>query len=167
MSLVTNTLNSSTVSEEMLNTEVEIIDGLFEVQDYISGNVIAQPEDQQSQNMSFRAQGNIKVKVQSSVGESTIHILKPGDLLKPDELAGIFTLDNDATSHTHTTLYAVGDTKVLSLDRAKFESMVRFQPEIMYHVIQGVVRSGHDILQSMDFQYVELRNYFYGVNGRY
>jgi CRP/FNR family cyclic AMP-dependent transcriptional regulator len=167
MSLVIDTLNSSTVSEKLSNTEVEVIDGLFDVQDYKSGTVIAQPEDQQSENMSFLAHGNIKVKVQSSVGESTIHILKPRDILNPGDLTGISTLDNGAASQTHTTLYAVGDTKVLSLDRVKFESMVNFQPEIMYHVIQGMVRSGHDILQSMNYQYEELRNYIYGVNGRY
>lgn len=167
MSLVIDALNSSTVSEELSNTEVEIIDVFFDAQDYKSGTVIAQPEDKQSENMSILAHGNIKVKVQSSVGESTIHILKPGDILNPGDLTGISTFDNGAASQTHTTLYAVGDTKVVSLDRVKFESMVKFQPEIMYHVIQGMVRSGHDILQSMNFQYVELRNYIYGVNGRY
>jgi CRP/FNR family cyclic AMP-dependent transcriptional regulator len=167
MSLVIDTLNSSTVSEKLSNTEVEVIDGLFDVQDYKSGTVIAQPEDQHLENMSILAHGNIKVKVQSSVGESTIHILKPRDILNPGDLTGISTLDSGAASQTHTTLYAVGDTKVLSLDRVKFESMVNFQPEIMYHVIQGMVRSGHDILQSMNYQYEELRNYIYGVNGRY
>lgn len=161
ISLVIDTLNSSTVSEKLSNTEGEVIDGLFDVQDYKSGTAIAQPEDQQLENMGIPAHGNIKVKVQSSVGESTIRILKPGDL------AGISTLDNGAASQTHTILYAVGDTKVLSLDRVKFESMVKFQPEINYHVIQGMVRSGHDILQSMNYEYIQLRNYIYGVNGRY
>lgn len=167
MSLVIDTLNSSTVSEELSNTEVEIIDGLFDVQDYKSGTAIAQPEDQQLENMSILAHGNIKVKVQSSVGESTIRMLKPGDILKPGDLAGISTLDNGAASQAHTILYAVGDTKVLSLDRVNFESMVNFQPEIIYLVIQGMVRSGHNILQSMNYEYIQLRNYFYGVNGRY
>lgn len=102
MSLVIDTLNSSTISEDSKSIEVEIIDGLFDVQDYKSGTVIAQPEDRQSENMSILAQGNIKVKAQSSVGESTINMLKPVNL------AGISTFD-----------------------------------------------------------YAELRNYIYGVNGRY
>lgn len=167
MSLMIDTLNSSTVPEELSNTEAEIINGLIDVQDYKSGTAIAQPEDKQSENMSILAHGNIKVKVQSSVGESTVQILKPGDILKSGDMAGIPTFDNGSASQTQTTLYAVGDTKVLSLDRVKFESMVKFQPEIMNHVIQGIVRSGHEILQSMNYEYVELRNYIYGVNGRY
>lgn len=87
MSLVTDTPNSSTLSETLSNTEVEVIDGLFDVRDYKSCTVIAQPEDQQSENMSILAQGNIKVKAKSSVGESTIN------MLKPINLAGVSTFD--------------------------------------------------------------------------
>jgi hypothetical protein len=102
MSLAINTPNSSTISAELKSIEVEIINRLFDVQDNKSGTVIARPDDKQSQNLSLPAHGNTKVKVQSSVGETTINMLKPVNL------AGISTID-----------------------------------------------------------YAELRNYIYGVNGRY
>jgi signal-transduction protein with cAMP-binding, CBS, and nucleotidyltransferase domain len=167
MSILIDTLNSPKVFNQMSNTEVEIIEGLFDVQDYKSGTAIAQPEDRQLKEVSILAQGSIKVKVQSSVGESTIRIFKPGDILKPGDLAGISTFGNDADSQTNTKLYAIGDTKILSLDRGTAESIFNFQPEIMSHVIRDIVRSGHDILQNMNFEYLQLRNYIYGVNGRY
>jgi hypothetical protein len=167
MSILVDTLNSPKVSNQMSNTEVEIIEGLFDVQDYKSGTAIAQPEDRQLKEVSILAQGSIKVKVQSGVGESTIRILKPGDILEPGDLAGISTFGNEADSQTKTKLYAVGDTKILSLDRGTAESIFNFQPEMMSNVIRDIVRSGHDILQNMNFEYLQLRNYIYGVNGRY
>jgi hypothetical protein len=50
MSLVIDTLISSTISEKLKSIEAEIIDGLFDVQDYKSGRVIAQSEVKQSEN---------------------------------------------------------------------------------------------------------------------
>src|SRR5471030_362655 len=138
MSILVDTLNSPKVSNQMSNTEVEIIEGLFNVQDYKSGTAIAQPEDRQLKEVSILAQGSIKVKVQSGVGESTIRILKPGDILEPGDLAGISTFGNEADSQTKTKLYAVGDTKILSLDRGTAESIFNFQPEMMSNVIRDI-----------------------------
>jgi hypothetical protein len=51
MSLVIDALNSSTVSEELSNIEVGIINGIFDVQDYASGKKIVRPNDKQSKNI--------------------------------------------------------------------------------------------------------------------
>lgn len=64
------------------------------------GTAIAQPEDQQSENMGILAQGNIKVKAQSSVGESTIN------MLKPINLAGTSTFDY---AELRNYIYGVND----------------------------------------------------------
>ena len=159
MVLVADILRTSAISEELSDIEAETINGLLDIQDYQSGSVISQ-----SENMSILTLGNIKVKAQNSVGVSTIRILKPGDILGLGYPAGLRAIDNGTASQTFTILYALGDTQVLSLDKAKFESLVKFPPEILYHVIQGLIRSGHGLLQSMHSQYIELRNYFYGVN---
>ena len=89
MTTVIGTLKPSAISEELNNTEVEVIDGIFDVKNYKSGTVIAQTEDR-----SILALGSIKVKVKSSVGESTIQILKPGDIFKLGDLAGMPDSDN-------------------------------------------------------------------------
>jgi len=162
MTTVISTLKPSAISEELNNTEVELIDGLFGVKNYKSGTVIAQTEDR-----SILALGSIKVKVKSSVGESTIQILKPGDIFKLGDLAGMPDSDNGSVSQIPTTLYAVGDTKVLSLDQIWFENTCKFQSENLQCVMQGMARSVYDILQIMKYQYVELRNYFYRINGLY
>lgn len=162
MSLVADRSNPSSASEGLSNPGAETASGLFDVQDYKSGTVIAR-----SGAMSILAQGDIKVKVRNGVGESTIQVLKPGDILNIGDRAVISTADSGADSQTQTTLYAVGETKVLSVDRVAFENMGKSRPENLHYAIQDVARSVHDILQSMAYQNAELRNYIYRTNGLY
>jgi hypothetical protein len=60
MSLVMDTLRNSTITEELSDAEVEIIEGLFEVQDYKSGEIIVQPGDRQPDNLYILAHGDIR-----------------------------------------------------------------------------------------------------------
>ncbi len=60
MSLAKDIQNPSSASEKLSNTESEIIDGLFGVQDYKSVSVIGQSEDKQSGNLSILANGTIR-----------------------------------------------------------------------------------------------------------
>jgi hypothetical protein len=102
MSLVINTLNSSTISTELQSIEDGIINELFDIQDKKSGAETAQQEVNQPENICIPAHEHLKTDGQVSFGKFTMHIPKPG------KLAGISTFD-----------------------------------------------------------YAELRNYIYGVNGRY
>jgi len=161
MSLVIDTLRTSTVTEELSDAEVEILAGLFEVQDYKAGETIVQPGDDQPDNLYILAHGDIEVKIQSGGEESIIHVLKPGDL------AGIITFAGGAASDVSATLYALGDTKVLSMPRAKFESLINSHPMIVYKVMRGVVRNVHGIVRRMNVQSTELSNYIFRTHGRY
>lgn len=161
MSLVIDTLRTSSIAEELSDAEVEILAGLFEVQDYKAGEVIVQPADEQPDNLYILAYGDIEVKIQSGSEEATIHVLKPGDL------AGMITFAGGAAAHVSATLRAVGDTKVLSMTRVRFETLINSHPMIMYRVMRGVVRDVHGIVRRMNTQSAELSNYIYQVHGRY
>lgn len=161
MSLVIDTLRTSTITEELSDAEVEILAGLFEVRDYKGGEAITTPDDEKNDNLFILAHGDIEVKILSGHDEATIHILKPGDL------AGIITFVGGAASHISATLYAVGDTKVLSLERAMFETLVNSHPMIVYKVMRGVVRNVHGIVRRMNVQSTELSNYIFRTHGRY
>jgi CRP-like cAMP-binding protein len=161
MSLIIDTLRSSPVTEELNDAEVDILAALFEVQDYKSGSVIVQPGDSQPDNLYILAHGDIEVKIHSSNQESTIHVLKPGDL------AGMITFAGGAAEHVSATLYAVGDTKVLSMPRAKFETLINSHPMIVYRVMRGVIRNVHGIVRRVNSQSAELSNYIYRAHGRY
>jgi CRP/FNR family cyclic AMP-dependent transcriptional regulator len=161
MSLVIDTLRTSTITEELSDDEVKIIEGLFEVQDYKSGEIIVQPGDKQPDNLYILAHGDIEVKIESEGKQSIIHVLKPGDL------AGIITFVGGAASDISATLYAVGKTKVLSMARAEFEKLINSHPMIVYKVMRGVVRNVHGIVRRVNSQSAELSNYIYKTHGRY
>ena len=161
MSLVMDTLRNSPITEELSDAEVEIIERLFEVQDYKSGEIIVKPGDKQPDNLYILAHGDIEVKIESGHEESIIHVLKPGDL------AGIITFVGGAASDISATLYAVGKTKVLSMARAEFEKLINSHPMIVYKVMRGVVRNVHGIVRRVNSQSAELSNYIYKTHGRY
>ena len=161
MSLVIDTLRISTITEELSDAEVNILAGLFEVKDYKGGDVIVQPSADQPDNLYILAHGDIEVKIQSTEGAATIHVLKPGDL------AGMITFVGGAASQISATLYAVGDTKVLVLQRAKFETLINSHPMIVYRVMRGLARNMHGIVRRMNTESVELSNYIYRTHGRY
>ena len=161
MPLVIDTLRTSTITEELSDAEVEILSKLFEVRDYKSGDIIVQPGDKQPDNLYILAHGDIEVKIESGGQESTIHVLKPGDL------AGIISFAGGAASDISATLYAVGKTKVLSMARAEFEKLVNTHPMIVYKVMRGVVRNVHGIVRRVNSQSKELSNYIYRTHGRY
>jgi len=162
MSLIIDTLRTSAVTEELNDSEVEILSQLFEVKDFNAGDVIMSPGDEQSDNLYILAHGSIDVKIDSDDSDgSMIHVLKPGDL------AGIISFAGGAAKHVTATLCAVGVTKVLSMPRAKFETLVNTHPMLMYRVMRGVVRNVHGIVRRMNTQSVELSNYIYRVGGRY
>jgi len=156
-----DSLRSPAVSEEFSDTGTESIERLFDIRDYTSGAQITQSENRQFENMGILAEGNIKVKVRSGVGESTIQILKPGDLVDAS------TINNSTALQSPAKLYAFGETRILSMGRDKLESLIESRAEMMCQAILGTKRSGSEILQSIHHQFTELRNYIYGVNGLY
>jgi CRP/FNR family cyclic AMP-dependent transcriptional regulator len=161
MSLVMDTLRISIVTDELSDDEVKIIEPMFDVQEYESGDVIVQPGDAQPDNLYVLAHGDIEMKIKSDDGESTIHVLKPGDL------AGMITFVGGASEHISASLQAIGATKVLCLERGKFEGLINSHPMIVYRVMRGVARNLHGIVRRENSQSAELKNYIYRANGRY
>lgn len=161
MSLVIETLRTSPVTEELSEAEVEILADLFEVQDYKAGEVIVQPKDEQPDNLYILASGEVDVKIESGGDESTVHVLKPGDL------AGMITFAGGAATQISATLYAVGPTKVLSMERARFETLINSHPMLMYRVMRGIIRNMHGIVRRVNIESAELTNYIYKTGGRY
>mgnify|MGYP001599369693 CR=1 FL=1 len=161
MALVIDTLRISTITEELCDAEVEILAGLFEVKDYKAGQVIVRPGDEHPDNLYILAHGDIEVKIESSGEDSTIHVLKPGDL------AGIITFVGGAATDISATLCAIGNTKVLSMERARFETLINSHPMMVYKVMRGVVRNVPGIVRRVNSQSAELSNYIYRTRGRY
>ncbi len=161
MSLVLETLRTSPVTEELSEAEVEILADLFVVQDFKAGEIIVQPKDEQPDNLYILASGEVDVKIESGGDESTVHVLKPGDL------AGMITFAGGAATQISATLYAVGPTKVLSMERARFETLINTHPMLVYRVMRGIIRNMHGIVRRVNIESAELTNYIYKTGGRY
>lgn len=162
MSLVIDTLRTSPVTEELSEAEIGILAELFEVQEYKVGDVIVQPGNDQSDNLYILASGDIEVKIEAAGGEeTTVHVLKPGDL------AGMITFAGGAASQISATLYAVGPTKVLSMQRARFETLINSHPRLLYRVMRGIIRNMHGIVRRVNSESAELSNYINKIGGRY
>ncbi|MDP1634213.1 MAG: cyclic nucleotide-binding domain-containing protein [Gallionellaceae bacterium] len=162
MSLVIDTLRISTITEELTDAEIEIFETLFTVTSYKAGEPIIRPGDnKQPDNLYILAQGEVQVKIQGNDGESTIHVLKPG------ELAGIITFVGGAPSQHSAALYSVGETKVLSMPSAKFDELVCSRPMTANKVMRGIVRYVHGIVRHMNAKSSELSSYIYRTGGGY
>lgn len=161
MSLVIDTLRTSPVTEELSDAEVEILAELFEIKEYKAGDVIVQPDDEQPDNLYILAYGDIEVRIESGAENTTIHVLKPGDL------AGMITFAGGAATQVSATLYAVGATKVLSMPRLRFESLLNSHPKLVYRVMRGIIRNMHGIVRRVNSESAELSNYIYRTGGRY
>ncbi len=162
MSLVIDTLRISTITEELTDAEIEILEELFDVMSYKSGDLIVQPGDKkQPDNLYILASGEIQVKIFSSDGEAAIHTLKPGDV------AGIITFVGGAPSQHSASLYSQGETQVLSLSSAKFDALVCSRPMTAHKIMRGIVRYMHGIVRNMNAKSSELNNYIYRNNGGY
>ena len=103
-----------------------------------------------------------KLEVVKSAGAdklASLAILREGDLA--GELSFI-----DGAVHT-VGLRALCDTRVLSLKREDFESIVDNNPQLVYKVMRAVARSSHRIIHRMNFESIELTNYIFKQHGRY
>lgn len=162
MSLVIDTLRISTITEELTDAEIEILEELFDVMSYKSGDLIVQPGDKkQPDNLYILASGEIQVKIFSSDGDAAIHTLKPGDV------AGIITFVGGAPSQHSASLYSQGDTQVLSMSSAKFDALVCSRPMTAHKIMRGIVRYVHGIVRNMNAKSSELNNYIYRNSGGY
>lgn len=151
---IINTLRNSSVTRNLSDTAIRHISTLFAIQTYPSGALIATSARHTNSHFSILAKGNVLIKVPAGVGESTACMLSPGDLVD----------FNDPISNAH--FYAQGDTNILSMTEAQFSDLVRTDPSMMCHIIDGMVHSLQSILRRTNRQIADLKNYIYSMNVR-
>ena len=161
MSLVIDTLRTSMITEELTDSELKILVELVVVKDRKAGEQVVMPRDKHPDNLYILAQGEVEVKIKSSDGETVIDKLKPGDL------AGVITFVGGAPTQHSATLYSIGNSKVLRLERSKFVALVDTHPMIVYKVMCAIVRNVHGIVRNMNARASELSNYIYRHSGGY
>jgi len=70
-------------------------------------------------------------------------------------------------TESYASKIALGDTRVLGIEREKLESLLATDPVIVYRVMRAIIRVVHQIQRRLSMQQVELSNYIYKQHGRY
>jgi CRP/FNR family transcriptional regulator, cyclic AMP receptor protein len=160
--LVLQTLNNSTLTEELRDAEIEILARLFEVREFKSGEALLRPGEESLKNsLIVLASGEVEATATLGGEQATLHLLQPGDL------AGIITFAGGNVSQISATVVAKTNCQVLLLERSKFEALLNTQPAIVYYVMRGIVRHTHGIVRRMNTETVEMSNYIYKTKGRF
>jgi signal-transduction protein with cAMP-binding, CBS, and nucleotidyltransferase domain len=153
---IIDTLEQSSVTENLTSQERDNVAKLFALKSYRTGEMIAMPENIASDNFSILAQGNIKVKIPYGVGESTVCTLVPGDLTDLNGIAAGTGLD--------AKLYADGDAAVFSMNKKTFDNLVQTEPTMMCGLIRGMMHNLQSIVRRLNSQVADLKNYIYGTH---
>lgn len=154
MSDVIETLQASPVTKNLSDTGLHKIAAVFQKRSYAPGTSINNTEAGDANQFAILARGTISVKVPHGVGESTVCILKPGDLV-------------DGSPHlSAANLYAESDTQIISMSHEQFDGLVRAHPALMCHVIDGMVYNMRSILLRTNHLIADLKDYIYASHTR-
>jgi len=160
--LILQTLHNSTLTEELRDAEIEALARIMTVREYKAGDAILKPGDADLKDtLLILGSGEVEATATTGGEKATLHLLKQGDL------AGIIGFVGGNVAQVSANVVAKTDSKVLLLDRNRFEALLNSQPAIVYYVMRGIVRHVHGIVRRMNMQSVEMSNYLYRIQGRY
>ncbi len=160
--LIINTLRHSSLSEELRDSEIEHLANMISIREYKAGDYILQPgETALKDSLLILGSGDVEATATTGGEKMTLHMLQMGDL------AGIIGFVGGNVLQISATIVAKTDSKVLVLERSRFESLLNSQPAIVYYVMRGIVRHVHGIVRRMNTQSVEMTNYIHKTHGRY
>jgi CRP/FNR family transcriptional regulator, cyclic AMP receptor protein len=161
--MILQALRNSALTEELRDSEIDALARIITLRDFKAGETLVQPNENTGMKDTLLILGDGEVEANAVIGgeKMTLHLLKPGDL------AGIIGFVGGSATQVSATVVAKTDSKVLLLDRVRFESLLNTQPAIVYYVMRGIVRHVHGIVRRMNMQSVEMSNYIYKQGGRY
>ncbi len=119
--------------------------------------------------------------IEEGVSDDSLHVILDGKfevvkktgadetaslaVLREGEMAGELSF-LDSEKHT-VGLRALSDSRVASLPRKKFESIIDEHPQLVYRVMRAIARSTHRIVHRMNTDFIEMTNYIFKQHGRY
>jgi len=156
---VSELIRHSTLTSDLSAEQCGELAKLTQTRELDNGDVLID-QGEKDDTLHIIGHGMLAVERRTAGGEVvTLNTLKPGDL------AGAMGFI-DGAEHG-ATLRSVGKTVVVSLPRKNLEAVLTTNPQLVYGVMRGIVRTVHRILGTMNLQYIELSNYITKTHGRY
>jgi CRP/FNR family transcriptional regulator, cyclic AMP receptor protein len=160
--LILKILHNSDLTSELRDAEIEALAAIMTVHDYKAGEFLLRPGDNRlEKTLMILGTGEVEATAAIKGEKATLHLLQPGDI------AGIITFVGGDATQISATVQVKQDSKVILLERARFESLLNTNPAIVYYVMRGIVRHVHGIVRRMNMQSVEMTNYIHRTGGRY
>ena len=151
-------VRNSALAAELTGDQCVELAELMAVRDLADGEILVK-QGAGDNHLYAVASGALAVARESDGQWVNLHVLTKGDLA--NELGFM-----DGKPH-YAALRAAGPTRVLSLPRAKLESLLERDPVIVYRVMRAIFRVVHVILNRLAMQSSELTNYVFKVHGKY
>ena len=149
----------SRLGSELSEEEAATLAELMEMRELGGGEYLI-TEGTSDDSLHVIIEGTLEV-VKRTAGDTTASIA----IIREGHLAGELSFI-DGNVHT-VGLRALSDSKIMSLARADFESIIDKNPQLIYKVLRAVARSAHRIMQQMNHEFIELNNYIFKQHGRY
>ena len=152
-------LRASAFASDLSPAELEALAPIVTSRTLTDGEVLV-AEGSRDDHLYVIAEGRLAVVRQAEIGgRNTIAVLTAGELA--GELAFI------DGSERHSSLVAVGSTRVLGLSRDALEGEVERSPRLVWHVLCAIIRRAHQVQRRLSLQALELSNYVFKQHGRY
>lgn len=159
MNVAVQQIVDTRLGTELSEAEARELSAIMTIQELRGGDYLIEEGDTDNA-LHVMAEGSIEVvKRTAADGTASIAVIREGDLA--GELSFI-----DGSVHT-VGLRALCDSKVISLSRKAFESIVEENPQLVYKVMRAVARSAHKVMHQMNHELIELNNYIFKQHGRY
>jgi len=152
-------LMASPLVTEMTDTEVAALARIVEIMDCKDGEVLVE-EGESNSHLYVPVSGKISITKRDEHNEWTVlHTLRAGDL------AGELSfMDGEPR---YASLVASGPTRVLVLDRPRFEELLPSHPVVVYKTMRAIMRVAHAVQRRLSQQMVDMQHYLYRTGGKY
>jgi CRP/FNR family transcriptional regulator, cyclic AMP receptor protein len=152
-------LKGTKLAAELDPAQIAVLADLIEVRDLKQGDVLVR--EGTSDNHLFVVLAGVigAVKNAGTPDAVTFNTFAAGDLVS--ELS---SLDG---SQRYASVIALGDVRVIELERERLESLLDSHPQIVYRVMRAIIRFVHQVQRRLSMQQAELSNYIYKQHGRY
>lgn len=159
MKIAAEQILGSRLGQEFSNKEATKLAALMDMRELHASDYLI-VEGTSDDSLHVLLDGHLEVvKRTAGDGTATIAVIRKGDLA--GELSFL-----DGEVHT-VGLRALGDSRVISLQKESFEWIVEDDPKLAYKVMRAIARSAHRIMHQMNHDYIELNNYIFKQHGRY
>lgn len=152
-------LRQSPLAAEMDDAEVGALAQIVAVRDCSDGEVLV-TEGESNSHLYIPLSGKIAIVKRDEHGEPRVlHTLRPG------ELAGELSFMDGEPRYAN--LVASGPTRVLVLDRPRFETLLLSHPVVVYKSMRAIMRVAHHVQRRLSMQMIDMQHYLYRTGGKY